>query len=615
MFWPSLIDGAGLAAGAGIIGSLRENGGGSMKKRRRHNPGPVDSRPLAVRMGYGPNVSGVAIDRDAINQYTQARLNPAKWLRYSDPVLSRSYALMWLERAKEDGWPAPVVRTIKRGTTVKYAVYVQEGTNMRSNPGEIMYPNVTEITQARLNPSGMDTGARELLLFINNDANLYHQMFLPIVRNLMQKRAKGTYSSARAVTAFMYLADEGAKRYNKEFGDGTASMKLFPIAERRQVATALRDDFETEANLGNYDAELRHRSNPLLVGHRDDDPDAVGSALANAQHTPVPADYTAFLGGPGAGVVSQRYPFVGANAPFTGPSISTGDGQGGGGQILANPGGHTTWNSFVKAWMHRARPESPAEAREAMRAAGNAWRQRRHRSNPLESYDQYRAAWQRSMPKLTPEQRAAVRREQEAMRREQEAMRKEWAEVERHRSNPDTGLGIIPGSGPGGGGLRLNPGGHIWHLASDWNTGRLHHQVVAKLNAKGETTYAVELVDGHPVSETGGSHPSWARAAAAWARKHHHNPVVEGEIVRIPALDTTATIKEIIDGGFLGGTKYRVQEESGKSAIVPKRAVKTLGNPHGHHVERCPKCRRNIEVPNHMRSGRCPHCRAHVAVA
>jgi len=96
-------------------------------------------------------------------------------------------------------------------------------------------------------------GAHELDLFIVNDADLYRQQHIPIIKNLITKMARGTYDSEKAVKMFMYLVESGAKKYKKEFGDGLKWHEMFNVATRREVAKSLRDSFETEAELGNYD--------------------------------------------------------------------------------------------------------------------------------------------------------------------------------------------------------------------------------------------------------------------------------------------------------------------------------------------------------------------------
>jgi hypothetical protein len=60
--------------------------------------------------------------------------------------------------------------------------------------------------------------ARELELYATNSGDLYRQQALPIIRNLAAKIVKGTYDSALAPKAWMYLAEGAAKGYSREFG-------------------------------------------------------------------------------------------------------------------------------------------------------------------------------------------------------------------------------------------------------------------------------------------------------------------------------------------------------------------------------------------------------------
>jgi len=94
------------------------------------------------------------------------------------------------------------------------------------------------------------TAARELELFIDNDGDLYRQMTTSIHKNLATKLARGEYLHDRAVKAFGYLAEAGAKKYAKEFG-GTWHV-MFSVPTRRVVAESMARQFETEADLGNY---------------------------------------------------------------------------------------------------------------------------------------------------------------------------------------------------------------------------------------------------------------------------------------------------------------------------------------------------------------------------
>lgn len=94
---------------------------------------------------------------------------------------------------------------------------------------------------------------RELELFTENDGDIYRQTATPILRNLITKKARGTYDHERAVQLFMYLAKMGARKYARVHGSGEHMWHvIFPIDVRRQAATHWRDEFEGEAALGNY---------------------------------------------------------------------------------------------------------------------------------------------------------------------------------------------------------------------------------------------------------------------------------------------------------------------------------------------------------------------------
>ena len=99
--------------------------------------------------------------------------------------------------------------------------------------------------------------ARELELFITNDADLYRQRHEPIIANLSKKKYKGVYNHDKAITLMMYLVDDGAKKYFNQFGssgflDGGSWNIMFDKPTRLMVAKELVDSFETEFGYGNY---------------------------------------------------------------------------------------------------------------------------------------------------------------------------------------------------------------------------------------------------------------------------------------------------------------------------------------------------------------------------
>src|SRR5579883_686292 len=95
--------------------------------------------------------------------------------------------------------------------------------------------------------------ARELELYIENDAQLYRSQEQPIQKNLITKMAKGIYSHSKAVKLYGYLVQNGAKKYAKEFSVGTDWHQMFPTSVRKEVAERFAKSFETEAKFGNYD--------------------------------------------------------------------------------------------------------------------------------------------------------------------------------------------------------------------------------------------------------------------------------------------------------------------------------------------------------------------------
>ena len=75
---------------------------------------------------------------------------------------------------------------------------------------------------------------KELKQYIDNDASLYRQRYMPILKNLSKKKKKGQYRKRLAQKAFMYLIDDGAKRYVRSYGGNVRD--VFPKRQRKQLA-------------------------------------------------------------------------------------------------------------------------------------------------------------------------------------------------------------------------------------------------------------------------------------------------------------------------------------------------------------------------------------------
>ena len=96
------------------------------------------------------------------------------------------------------------------------------------------------VRDGRLIEPTLSTEQRELYLYVTNDVQIYRQRIEPIEKNLSKKIAKEQYNSLLAIKAWQYVADDGSKKYNKEFGYG------FTKEDRDQVAIMLAYEFEQD---------------------------------------------------------------------------------------------------------------------------------------------------------------------------------------------------------------------------------------------------------------------------------------------------------------------------------------------------------------------------------
>ena len=83
---------------------------------------------------------------------------------------------------------------------------------------------------------------KELRLYIDNDSSIYRQRYMPILKNLSKKKKKGNYRKTLAQKAFMYLIDDGAKRYVRSYGGN--HLDVFPKRQRKTLAKDYVEEFE-----------------------------------------------------------------------------------------------------------------------------------------------------------------------------------------------------------------------------------------------------------------------------------------------------------------------------------------------------------------------------------
>ena len=160
---------------------------------------------------------------------------------------------------------------VKRGSAVLPFYVDKKGlVNLQVSPKDWIigkYPNMSKLVKnlkdfkkGDLEEGLVKEGSieqRELKLYIDNDGQLYRQRYTPIEKNLTKKMQKGNYDSKLAVKLFMYLVDDGAKKYVKDFGGNVKDM--FPKKDRIEVAKELVDDFEREYKVRNESESVKEK--------------------------------------------------------------------------------------------------------------------------------------------------------------------------------------------------------------------------------------------------------------------------------------------------------------------------------------------------------------------
>jgi hypothetical protein len=112
----------------------------------------------------------------------------------------------------------------------------------------------TNTSNPRVRAAAEPEMVRELKLFIENDGQLYRSKTVPIQQNLSKKWQKGQYDHAKAPKLWLYLVEEGVKKYRKDHA--TPDFKVDP-ATRKAVAQEFADEWEEELKAGNLHASVR----------------------------------------------------------------------------------------------------------------------------------------------------------------------------------------------------------------------------------------------------------------------------------------------------------------------------------------------------------------------
>ncbi len=94
----------------------------------------------------------------------------------------------------------------------------------------------------------------ELDSYIMNNEDLYRRRFMPIISNIRRKLKRNVYDHDKAQKLWMYLVDDAAKEYVKEFGSTQDDVStMFPKETRQEVAKIISDRELENIKAGEYD--------------------------------------------------------------------------------------------------------------------------------------------------------------------------------------------------------------------------------------------------------------------------------------------------------------------------------------------------------------------------
>lgn len=136
-------------------------------------------------------------------------------------------------------------------------------------PPEAMGDDEEIEVMERIGDTVSDADVRELVLYITNDSGLYHRYVEPIIANLRKKVKKGIYNPELAVKLWKVLADEGAKKYDKELNDGRGRVDWLNVPTRLAIAKELRDHYQEQVNDVGDDEKCVRCGDPLGDDYHD----------------------------------------------------------------------------------------------------------------------------------------------------------------------------------------------------------------------------------------------------------------------------------------------------------------------------------------------------------
>jgi len=93
----------------------------------------------------------------------------------------------------------------------------------------------------------------ELMLYAENDYDLYSRSYVPIAKNLSKKFKKGVYDSTLAIKLWKHHMDRAAKKYGQDHAGGAKEgLQMFSPADRMEAARNFEDAWHQEMQAGNF---------------------------------------------------------------------------------------------------------------------------------------------------------------------------------------------------------------------------------------------------------------------------------------------------------------------------------------------------------------------------
>lgn len=144
-------------------------------------------------------------------------------------------------------------KSLKENFTKQLTVYENKlGSNCINNQTYTQLKLVNEVLDKHIAENSMSDEAHELVIYGENNQDLYRQRTVPIQRNLTKKWDRGVYDHDLAVKLWTYWAADAAQRYAAEYGSpDTKWSAMFPTSVRNEVAEKMADAWEEELEAGN----------------------------------------------------------------------------------------------------------------------------------------------------------------------------------------------------------------------------------------------------------------------------------------------------------------------------------------------------------------------------